>query len=67
MNRTGKPSQLCEPVVNFTCPFCGAKCTAGETLEGVATVLHALPACQKFLKDEGPEHFLAAVNRARMN
>lgn len=49
--------------VDFTCPFCKAKCTT--SLEHCA-VLHTEPMCEKF-EQLGPVEFLKAVNERMAN
>ena len=43
------------PIFEFKCPFCGRAVRAGG---GAPEVLHELPACGEFLKNEAPDAFL---------
>jgi hypothetical protein len=45
-------------VIDFTCPFCGGRCSVMIP----PAVTHTLPACARFLELEVTD-FLAAVNR----
>jgi len=53
------PSSL-KSDVDFSCPFCGASCSADSAS---CAVLHTMPMCKKF-RELGPVEFLRAVNVA---
>lgn len=49
--------------IPFRCPFCSGECCAGYSLsDDTPVVLHSMPYCSQFARDEGPEKFLQAVN-----
>lgn len=53
--KTGRPSTLVSPTFEFKCPFCDKAVVAGGP---AANILHELPACAEFLKNEEPDVFL---------
>lgn len=53
--RVRVPAMQAPPVIEFACPFCDKKVRAGGP---GSEVLHELPACAEFLKNEEPDVYL---------
>jgi hypothetical protein len=52
------------PTIRFKCPFCGKEVHAGGVER---SVLHEMPACEEFLKDESPDVFLRRCRERMMS
>lgn len=51
--------------IEFQCPFCGLHVSAGEDLDNNKPgVLHELPMCIEFAKDEPPDVYMRKAREA---